>query len=187
MLQSLQLWGCNSMASLPHWLGELTSLKELALLDCAVLGSLPESIQQLTGLQRLKISNCPELNQLGERVCLLPSSLEILQIWDCNGIKSLPEGMEQLTNLRRLVIYGCRDLRQWCELEENMMKLAHIKEKVRVLHKLALCSTNLILFLPTLSPFSYIRIYSVFHFLRRVLSCRNVYIFIYFALQFSLC
>ncbi|XP_047053245.1 putative disease resistance protein RGA4 [Lolium rigidum] len=105
MLQSLQLWGCNSMASLPHWLGELTSLKELALLDCAVLGSLPESIQQLTGLQRLKISNCPELNQLGER------------------------GMEQLTNLRRLVIYGCRDLRQWCQLEENKMKLAHIEEK----------------------------------------------------------
>ncbi|KAK1698405.1 hypothetical protein QYE76_015102 [Lolium multiflorum] len=129
MLQSLQLWGCNSMASLPHWLGELTSLKELALLDSTILSSLPESIKQLIGLQRLKISNCPELNHLGERVCLLPSSLEILQIWDCNGIKSLPEGMEQLTNLRRLVIYGCRDLRQWCELEENMMKLAHIKEK----------------------------------------------------------
>ncbi|KAM0871727.1 hypothetical protein ACQ4PT_039211 [Festuca glaucescens] len=131
MLQSLQLRGCNSMASLPHWLGELTSLKELLLLGCDVLCSLPESIKQLIGLQRLNISNCPELNHLGERVCLLPSSLEILQIWDCNGIKSLPEGMEQLTNLRRLVIYGCRDLRQWCELEENMMKLAHIKEKCR--------------------------------------------------------
>jgi hypothetical protein len=156
-------------------------------LDSTILSSLPESIKQLIGLQRLKISNCPELNHLGERVCLLPSSLEILQIWDCNGIKSLPEGMEQLTNLRRLVIYGCRDLRQWCQLEENKMKLAHIEEKVRVLPKLALCSTNLILFLRTLPLFLYIRIYYFIHFLQRVLSCRNVYIFIYFALLFSFC
>ncbi|KAM0860302.1 hypothetical protein ACQ4PT_046626 [Festuca glaucescens] len=128
-LKKLQLWGCSNMASLPHWLGELTSLEQLLLFDCDVLCSLPESIQQLTHLKDLQIRGCPELNHLGERVCLLPSSLEKLSIWYCNGIKSLPEGMEQLTNLQTLDIRFCPDLKQWCELEENMMKLAHIKNK----------------------------------------------------------
>ncbi|KAM0860306.1 hypothetical protein ACQ4PT_046627 [Festuca glaucescens] len=149
-LTNLELNDCKNMASLPHWLGELTSLEELALWNCDVLCSLPESIQQLTRLQKLNISSCPELNHLGERVCLLPSSLEDLQIWYCNGIKCLPEGMEQLTNLQTLTIFYCPYLKQWCELEENIMKLAHIKDK-------------------------------------RVLSCRNVYILIYFALQFFFC
>ncbi|KAK1698406.1 hypothetical protein QYE76_015103 [Lolium multiflorum] len=128
-LTKLQLWGCSNMASLPHWLGELTSLKKLVLWGCAVLCSLPESIQQLTHLEILWIDGCAELNHLGDRVCLLPSSLVTLRIWDCKGIKCLPEGMEQLTNLQTLFIYECPNLKQWCELEENMMKLAHIKEK----------------------------------------------------------
>ncbi|KAK1698394.1 hypothetical protein QYE76_015091 [Lolium multiflorum] len=129
-LKKLHLWGCSNMASLPHWLGELTSLEDLFLWDCAVLCSLPESIQQLTRLKILDINGCPELNHLGERVCLLPSSLEELNIWYCNGIKCLPEGMEQLTNLQTLRIFNCPDLKQWCKLEENMMKLAHIEDKV---------------------------------------------------------
>jgi Leucine-rich repeat (LRR) protein len=186
-LTKLKLIHCKNMTSLPHWLGELTSLEDLFLWDCAVLSSLPESIQHLTRLKILDIRGCPELNHLGERVCLLPSSLMTLAIWNCKGIKCLPEGMEQLTNLQTLRIYDCPDLKQWCELEENMMKLAHIKNKVRVLPKLALCSTNLILFLRTLPLFLYIRIYYFIHFLQRVLSCRNVYIFIYFALQFFFC
>jgi hypothetical protein len=186
-LKRLHLWGCSNMASLPHWLGELTSLEQLFLVGCDVLSSLPESIQQLTHLQKLNINSCPELNHLGERVCLLPSSLVTLRIWNCTGIKCLPEGMEQLTNLQTLDILHCPDLKLWCELEENMMKLAHIKDKVGVLPKMALCSTNVILFLRTLPLFLYIRIYSFIHFLQRVLSCRNVYILIYFALQFSFC
>ncbi|KAM0920474.1 hypothetical protein ACQ4PT_007493 [Festuca glaucescens] len=129
-LTNLELIGWKNMASLPHWFGELTSLKKLFLWDCAVLSSLPESIQQLTHLKKLYIRGCPELNHLGERVCLLPSSLETLRIWYCNGIKCLPEGMEQLTNLYALDICYCPDLKQWCELEENMMKLARIERKL---------------------------------------------------------
>ncbi|XP_047043901.1 disease resistance protein RGA2-like [Lolium rigidum] len=105
-LTKLELIGWKNMASLPHWLGELTSLKELVLSECLVLSSLPESIQQLTRLKSLNIISCPELNHLGER------------------------GIEQLTNLRRLNINACPDLKQWCELEENMMKLAHIRGKL---------------------------------------------------------
>ncbi|XP_047043893.1 disease resistance protein RGA2-like [Lolium rigidum] len=132
-LTKLNLMDCNSIASLPQWLGELTSLEELGLQGCAVLSTLPESIQQLTGLETLIISSCPELKCLVERVCLLPSSLSSITIWNCNGIKCLPEGIEQLTNLQTLDICGCSDLQQWCELEENRMKLDHIKENVSVL------------------------------------------------------
>ncbi|KAM0920477.1 hypothetical protein ACQ4PT_007494 [Festuca glaucescens] len=129
-LTKLKLIHCKNMALLPHWLGELTSLEELVLFCCAVLCPLPESIQQLTRLKILNISACPKLNHLGERVCLLPSSLEDLIITHCDGIKCLPEGMEQLTNLQKLDIFDCPDLKQWCELEENWMKLAHIKDKL---------------------------------------------------------
>jgi Leucine-rich repeat (LRR) protein len=116
------------LEELPKWLGELTSLNKLVLWACDVLCSLPESIQ-LTRLKILDIRGCPELNHLGERVCLLPSSLVTLTICNCKGIKCLPEGMDQLTNLQTLHISDCPDLMEWCEIEENMMKLAHIKNK----------------------------------------------------------
>nr|XP_051210633.1 putative disease resistance protein RGA1 [Lolium perenne] len=141
-LKSLYLSTCK-IISLPHWLGELTSLKELTIKECDVLRYLPESIQLLTNLRVLAISCCPELkfvmepeegklklthNQ--ERVCVLPTSLKEFGIYRCEGIKSLPWGIQQLTNLKALYIRGCPELYQWCQLEENNMKLLHIGYKV---------------------------------------------------------
>ncbi|KAM0860311.1 hypothetical protein ACQ4PT_046629 [Festuca glaucescens] len=141
-LKSLYLSTCKSI-SLPHWLGELISLKELTIKECDVLRYLPESIQLLTNLRVLAISCCPELkfviepeegklklthNQ--ERVCVLPTSLKEFGIYRCEGIKSLPWGIQQLTNLKALYIRGCPELYQWCQLEENKMKLLHIGYKV---------------------------------------------------------
>ena len=73
-----------------------------------------------------------ELNHNQEKVCVLPISLEKLWIRDCEGIKSLPDGIQQLTNLKGLYIEGCPELKEWCELEENHMKLAHIEVKVLI-------------------------------------------------------
>lgn len=141
-LKTLQLCYCNNLASLPHWLDKLTSLMQLVILRCDVLRSLPESIQQLSSLQALEISFCPKLKHVveseegkmklthnKERVCLLPVSLETLAIVYCEGIKSLPEGIQQLTNLQTIKIESCPELEQWCDLEENRMKLAHIEIK----------------------------------------------------------
>ncbi|XBJ13125.1 hypothetical protein VPH35_017527 [Triticum aestivum] len=144
MLQSLKLISCKSL-SLPHWLGELTYLKELSIDDNRVLRSLPASLQQNSSIQKIQISDCPELEDVivesqegamklthsQESECVLPTSLRELKISHCQGIKSLPEGIQQLTNLQSLVISSCPELRQWCESEENKMKLAHI-ENMRI-------------------------------------------------------
>jgi Leucine-rich repeat (LRR) protein len=147
-LKSLNLQYCDTITSLPHWLGELTSLKILIISACDVLRSLPQSIQQLTSLVVLKINSCPELKHIvqleegkmdptdnQERLCVLPTSLTQLTIHKCDGIKSLPQGIQQLTNLRKLRISWCTELKQWCELEENKMKLDHIAVKVCVLQR----------------------------------------------------
>ncbi|XBJ21210.1 hypothetical protein VPH35_011900 [Triticum aestivum] len=141
-LESLELSFCKSI-SVSHWLGELTSLKELCMNYNFGLRSLPASIQQLTILQEITLEWCialehvvaePEegkmkLTHNQEMVCLLPTSLRKLKITGCISIKSLPEGMQQLTNLQELEIVTCPGLKQWYELEENKMKLAHIEEK----------------------------------------------------------
>jgi hypothetical protein len=41
--------------------------------------------------------------------------------------------MQQLTRLQRLKIFDCPQLVRWCISEENKMKLAHIKTRVRAL------------------------------------------------------
>jgi hypothetical protein len=151
-LHSLELEHCNNIASLPYWFGELTSLKKLSIRGCYLIRSLPEGIQQLTNLQDLYISQCPALQKWCEteeeimkptpnqkRACVLPTSLKKLGIHYCHGISSLPEGIQQLTNIQELKIISCRALKEWCVLEENMTKLAHIKDKVCV-H--TLCHVN---------------------------------------------
>nr|KYP66470.1 Putative disease resistance protein RGA4 [Cajanus cajan] len=63
-LQSLNTYGCSS---LPEWLGDMTSLKELTLVRCMELRSLPSSIQRLTNLAELYIEECPELEKRCKR------------------------------------------------------------------------------------------------------------------------
>ncbi|KAH7511223.1 hypothetical protein JRO89_XSUnG0219700 [Xanthoceras sorbifolium] len=60
-LQFLSISYCPILASLPHWLGDLTSLQTLRISSCPELTSLPASIQGLTKLQKLDIFYCPKL------------------------------------------------------------------------------------------------------------------------------
>ncbi|XP_020216114.2 putative disease resistance protein RGA4 isoform X2 [Cajanus cajan] len=54
-------------SSLPEWLGDMTSLRELLLWQCSELRSLPSSIQRLTNLSHLSIKDCPELEKRCKR------------------------------------------------------------------------------------------------------------------------
>ncbi|CAL4950476.1 unnamed protein product [Urochloa decumbens] len=114
---------------LPQWLGDLTSLQTLRISGFRNLNNLPECMRHLSSLQLLHLYQCMDIQApewLGDLV-----SLKELYISNCRGILSLPESMQQLTNLEKLSISACPALEQWCKLEENKMKIVHIKE-VRV-------------------------------------------------------
>jgi hypothetical protein len=68
-LQSLRLFSCSSMTSLPPWLGKLTHLKELEIWECLHLRSSLEKMEQLTSVEYLTIQHCPGLlHSLGLQV-----------------------------------------------------------------------------------------------------------------------
>ncbi|KAK0578898.1 hypothetical protein LWI29_017941 [Acer saccharum] len=66
-LQFMSISDCPNLESLPHWLGDLTSLQTLRINFCPKLPSLPASIQGLTMLQKVCISACPELEKRIEK------------------------------------------------------------------------------------------------------------------------
>ncbi|KAL2348828.1 hypothetical protein Fmac_002828 [Flemingia macrophylla] len=68
-IPSLQRLEINDLAcsSLPDWLGELTSLRELEIWNCSELRSIPSSIQRLTNLTKLTIEDCPKLKKRCKR------------------------------------------------------------------------------------------------------------------------
>jgi hypothetical protein len=130
-IKSLWLKG-NAQPEVPKWLGDLISLRELLITEWTGLSDLQENMRHLTSLEELSLYQCPSITTLPEWLGDL-SALKELVISDCRGIKSLPKSILKLTNLKEISIYDCPELTEWCELEENKKKLAHIYWKVHVL------------------------------------------------------
>ncbi|RLM93432.1 Leucine Rich Repeat family protein, expressed [Panicum miliaceum] len=130
-LKKLSMLDCSLMSSLPPWLGDLTSLQTLEIMNCQRLNNLPDSMRHLSSLESLSLNGCWGIQALPDWLGDLVS-LKKLDIYFCGGIMSLPESIEQLSILERLRILGCPALYNWCKLDENKMKIGHIK-KVRVL------------------------------------------------------
>jgi hypothetical protein len=128
-LKSLCLSHCKTMTTLPHWLVELTLLQTLEISDCPRLNNLPVSLCNLICLQAFVLRNCQSISVLPEFLGNL-ATLRKFVIDNCVGIKILPERIQELTELEELTVRDCPDLQQWCELDENKMKLNHIKTKV---------------------------------------------------------
>ncbi|CAN6248007.1 unnamed protein product [Urochloa humidicola] len=85
-------------------------------------------MRHLTSLQKIEMNYCESIQALPEWLGDL-ASLRELDILDCEGIKFLPESVSRLAELEELRISHCPKLTQWYGLDENKMKLAHVKEK----------------------------------------------------------
>jgi Leucine-rich repeat (LRR) protein len=105
------------------------ALEELQFSKCPNVMSFSKGVKQLSSLKSLVLYLCDSISALPEWLSDI-SSLEKLVIAECRSIKSLPLCIQQLTNLQNLRISDNKELQQWCESEENMAKLAHIKCKV---------------------------------------------------------
>ncbi|XP_039776663.1 putative disease resistance protein RGA4 isoform X3 [Panicum virgatum] len=112
-------------------LRHLPCLEYLKITDCSDLTCISTDLLQcISSLKILTVKYCKNGTvSLPERLGDL-TSLTQLVLRDCSGIKSLPESIQQLTRLQRLKINGCPGLVQWCESEENKIKLVHIFEKI---------------------------------------------------------
>ena len=78
-LWELYIKRCNGLGSL-HWIGILTSLQSLNIWECPKLMSLPQGIRNLTSLYELGIDNCPNLMSIpqGSHNLIPLKKLEIL-------------------------------------------------------------------------------------------------------------
>ncbi|KAL6626387.1 hypothetical protein ACP70R_030113 [Stipagrostis hirtigluma subsp. patula] len=125
-LCSLRNLHLTSLASLPQWLGGLTSLQRLGIKDCPSLNNLPESMQNLSSLQTLVIEKCPSLNNLPESMWHL-SSLQILKIEDCPNLNNLSESMRHLSSLQDLHLYRCTGIQALPQLLGDLCSLEKLE------------------------------------------------------------
>ncbi|RWR74892.1 putative disease resistance protein RGA1 [Cinnamomum micranthum f. kanehirae] len=80
-LDTLEIYGCNGLASLPNGLGQLKSLQTFIVHGCSELRSLFDGFERLKLLRRLYISHCPELSPLPNLQHL--TALEEIRIRRC--------------------------------------------------------------------------------------------------------
>ncbi|CAB4284359.1 unnamed protein product [Prunus armeniaca] len=97
-LESLRIYSCPNLRSLPHGLEHCTFLKELTIAHCESLECIPVT-NGLPSLCELYISNCDELSSLpsGLQHC---TSLEHLSIYSCRNLEAIPitHGLPSLRN-----------------------------------------------------------------------------------------
>uniref|UniRef100_A0A2N9HKM0 TIR domain-containing protein n=1 Tax=Fagus sylvatica TaxID=28930 RepID=A0A2N9HKM0_FAGSY len=139
-LQTLDLYQCQKLQSLPKLPSSLTSLrvtctsmrtfpslsnlinlKELCFDVCVNLVKIPTDIGKLSKLETLTLSNCNKLVEFPSSIGGL-SSLRILRL-DTTGICSLPTGICELSSLQTLHLYRCSQLRSLPELPPSLTSL----------------------------------------------------------------
>ncbi|CAL5336666.1 unnamed protein product [Camellia sinensis] len=116
VLESLSIWGCHEIESLPdHGLRSLKSLQRLTIDHCYKLSYLSESLGHLTALEELNVSGCPKLVTLPDSIkhlvslrhldiCGHPRSMYSNDLVICAELKTLPEALKHVPALQSLSI-----------------------------------------------------------------------------------
>jgi hypothetical protein len=132
-LETIRIWGCENLKSLPMGIHNLSHLHEIAIDDCSSLVSFPDGGLLPRNLRQLYIDKCEKMQALPNCIhnitslqelsiynCIVsfpkegfPTNLTSLTIRDCNIIESL----HKLTSLQHLHIQGgCPDLVSFPEM-----------------------------------------------------------------------
>ena len=123
-LTTLNLNGCQALASLGANIGKLVNLKTLTLSGCKVLKELPEGFGNLTSLTALDLSNCEGLERLSSDIGNLQVST--LTLRGCKLLKEIPESFGELAKLTKLNFYACAALETLPESIGNLTKVTEI-------------------------------------------------------------
>jgi hypothetical protein len=108
-LETLNLFKCENLSTLPDSIGSCTSLATLKLRGCENLSTLPGSIGSCTALTTLYL-------RYGENLSTLPASigsctaLATLNLYNCYKLSTLPDSIGGCTALATLDLYGCDKL-----------------------------------------------------------------------------
>ncbi|XP_057977517.1 putative disease resistance RPP13-like protein 1 [Malania oleifera] len=104
-LHCLSIGHCGNLLSLPKGGLPATNLRKLVIFGCEKLGVQPNCMRSLTSLQQLSIGRCPRFISFLEGG--FPTNLRSLHIGDTQIVKPLSEwGLHRLTSLTTVHIHG---------------------------------------------------------------------------------
>ncbi|KAK7367054.1 hypothetical protein VNO80_09060 [Phaseolus coccineus] len=134
-LESLSIWYCPELVTLPSNMSQLTALGTVTIEGCSTL---PYGLQCVPSLRTLHITTCRSTSLpdwLGDM-----TSLQKLEIWNCKELRSLPSSIQRLTNLSSLITRGCPYLEKRCKREtgEDLQYIKHIPE-IKLFSESTLC------------------------------------------------
>ncbi|KAG8363638.1 hypothetical protein BUALT_Bualt19G0043300 [Buddleja alternifolia] len=121
-LRRLVVADCSILVSLGEEEQQIPcNLESLKLFQCANLTSLPNELRNLGSLRELIIKNCPNIISFPEQS--IPPMLKRLEILGCNAMHSLPTDISSLENLE---IKECSSLRKWSagNFPDSLIKLS---------------------------------------------------------------
>ncbi|KAG6475563.1 hypothetical protein ZIOFF_064791 [Zingiber officinale] len=105
---SLKVWLSNEMlmptSKFNDW-GNLCGIQSLQIFGCQELRSLPDGLKTLLYLDTLVIINCNKLEALP--IWLEQSRLESLCVYGCPALSIIPEGLKVTGRLRNLIVEAC--------------------------------------------------------------------------------
>jgi len=101
-LNTIALSNFIRLRELPETLGSLSSLQKLDLWGCNTLATLPVCLDQWTGMECLMLNDMPSFKELSPNMAVI-ANLHTLHIIMC-AISRIPESIGVLTNTTQLVM-----------------------------------------------------------------------------------